>query len=229
MKKIINEYFLTHFTTNSFIVSELLLGLVLAAFTAWLLAMFYVRFGKSLSNKKAFARNLVPLAMVTMFVITVVKSSLALSLGLVGALSIIRFRTVIKEPEELIYLFLAIGIGLGCGSSAQFRAFTPLIYLVIFIALWLNNQGRQSTASQHFYLNISSTAPTEAKLDKITNLLQKNCTTVKLKRLDENQQAIELSFMIVFKTAESLPVVKTELLALSSNITVSCFDATRDN
>ena len=51
------------------------------------------------------------LSITTFLVISVVKSSLALSLGLVGALSVIRFRTPIKEPEELSYLFLAIGIG----------------------------------------------------------------------------------------------------------------------
>ena len=55
--------------------------------------------------------------MIVFFVILIVKSSLALSLGLVGALSIVRFRTPIKEPEELIYLFLAIAIGLGFGAG----------------------------------------------------------------------------------------------------------------
>ena len=47
----------------------------------------------------------------------IVKNSLALSLGLVGALSIVRFRAAIKEPEELIYLFLIIATGLGCGAG----------------------------------------------------------------------------------------------------------------
>ena len=46
----------------------------------------------------------------------IVKNSLALSLGLVGALSIVRFRAAIKEPEELVYLFLVIAAGLGCGA-----------------------------------------------------------------------------------------------------------------
>ena len=59
------------------------------------------------------------LAVTTMFIITVVKSSLALSLGLVGALSIVRFRAAIKEPEELTYLFFAISIGLGLGADQR--------------------------------------------------------------------------------------------------------------
>ena len=57
------------------------------------------------------------LGIATTIVITIVKSSLALSLGLVGALSIVRFRAAIKEPEELVYLFFIIGIGLANGAN----------------------------------------------------------------------------------------------------------------
>ena len=59
----------------------------------------------------------IPLAIITTLVITVIKFSLALSLGLVGALSIVRFRAAIKEPEELVYLFFIIGIGLANGAN----------------------------------------------------------------------------------------------------------------
>ena len=59
-----------------------------------------------LSNKEYFSDLFIPLSIITCLVITVIKFSLALSLGLVGALSIVRFRAAIKEPEELIYLFL---------------------------------------------------------------------------------------------------------------------------
>ena len=91
--------------------------LLLAALLSWVLARMYTRFGTSLSNRRNFARNFVLLTTTTMLIITIVKSSLALSLGLVGALSIVRFRAAIKEPEELMYLFLSIGIGLGLGAG----------------------------------------------------------------------------------------------------------------
>ena len=67
--------------------------------------------------------------MTIMVVITVVKSSLALSLGLVGALSIVRYRTAIKEPEELAYTFLTIAIGLGMGADQT--AVTAISFLLI--------------------------------------------------------------------------------------------------
>ena len=64
----------------------------------------------------------------TTIVITIVKSSLALSLGLVGALSIVRFRAAIKEPEELVYLFLIISTGLGCGAGQIKITFIGILF-----------------------------------------------------------------------------------------------------
>ena len=94
------------------------LNLLLAAVLAFLLGQAYMRFGQALSNRKIFARNFLILTLTTTLIISIIKSYVALSLGLVGALSIVRFRAAIKEPEELAYLFLAISIGLGLGAAA---------------------------------------------------------------------------------------------------------------
>jgi hypothetical protein len=66
----------------------------------------------------------------------IVKSSLALSLGLVGALSIVRFRAAIKEPEELVYLFLIIAIGLGCGANQLIITSVGIIFALILIMIY---------------------------------------------------------------------------------------------
>ena len=97
---------------NSFIVS-----LITAAALSLLVQFFYIKFSSTLSNRIHFSKNFVILGTTTCIIIMIVKNSLALSLGLVGALSIVRFRAAIKEPEELVYLFLIIAIGLGCGSG----------------------------------------------------------------------------------------------------------------
>ena len=92
--------------------SYLVLSLILSAFLAWSLGKLYVKYGTALSNRRRFASNFVLLSVTTTLIITVIKSSLALSLGLVGALSIVRFRSAIKEPEELVFIFFAISVGL---------------------------------------------------------------------------------------------------------------------
>ena len=77
------------------------LNIILSAILAISLSWVYAKYGHSLSNRKQFGKNFLLITMTTMVVISIVKSSLALSLGLVGALSIVRFRAAIKEPEEL--------------------------------------------------------------------------------------------------------------------------------
>ena len=74
------------------VVVDFVINLGLAALLAWVLSVVYARCGSSLSNRRMFGGNFVLLAMTTMLIISIVKSSLALSLGLVGALSIVRFR-----------------------------------------------------------------------------------------------------------------------------------------
>ena len=66
----------------------------------------------------------------------IVISSLALSLGLVGALSIVRFRAAIKEPEELVYLFFIIAIGLGCGANQLIITTVGILFALIFIVIY---------------------------------------------------------------------------------------------
>ena len=120
------DFGMKEFITNQSVevsLSSFAANLIFAAFLAYLLSLLYERFGQSLSNRKLFSKNLISLTMTTMLVISIVKSSLALSLGLVGALSIVRFRAAIKEPEELVYLFLAISIYLDEGSTPKTLAF----------------------------------------------------------------------------------------------------------
>ena len=92
-------------------ISNLLLSLAIGLLLSIAIRWHFVKFGSTLSNREEFAQVFPFILMTTILIITVVKSSIALSLGLVGALSIVRFRTPIKEPEELAYLFISIAAG----------------------------------------------------------------------------------------------------------------------
>ena len=94
-----------------------IISLIVASILSLLIQFFYIKFSSTLSNRIHFSKNFIVLGVTTAIIIMIVKNSLALSLGLVGALSIVRFRAAIKEPEELIYLFLIIATGLGCGAG----------------------------------------------------------------------------------------------------------------
>ena len=100
---------------------------IICIIISFIVRYFYIRYSNSVAGKLNLGNILPILSSIIFLVILVVKSSLALSLGLVGALSIVRFRTPIKEPEELIYLFLSIAIGLGC--AANYVLVTTLVTL----------------------------------------------------------------------------------------------------
>ena len=210
-------------TTEQVSVGIIVFNLFLSAVLSLILGWVYTKYGSALSNRKQFARNFLPITMTTMFIITIVKSSLALSLGLIGALSIIRFRTAIKEPEELSYLFLTIAIGMGIGAN---QAIITIITLLIITAITcLKNINQNNVESgQNLYLTISSPTQDGNELNTIIKVLQKHCTNVNLKRFDENSNLLEVSFLVGFENYSQLEVSKSELQGLNESIRVSFLD-----
>lgn len=199
---------------------------IICAVLAFLLSRMYVRYGNALSNRKAFSRNFMVLAITTMFIISVVKSSLALSLGLVGALSIVRFRSAIKEPEELTYLFLTIAIGLGCGAGLTIL--TIIAFAGFAVVIWIINRYQKSVESQNLYLTISSNDPVKVDLKQVVEILKKHCSGIKLKRSDEAATAMEASFFVEFEDFEKLEQAKNDLKTMHPAIAITFMDNTRD-
>ena len=158
-----------------------LLSFIFNLIFTWILASIlrfvYIRYGNTLSNRKLFGRNFIIIAMTTMLIITVVKSSLALSLGLVGALSIVRFRAAIKEPEELVFLFLIIAAGLGAGSGQIKITAVGVVFslFIIFVYSKLFNKSRLENIET---INISISKDDFIKDDQIEKMIDnlKNLT-----------------------------------------------------
>ncbi len=188
------------------------LNLALAAAFGFLLGLVYARFGRSLSNRRVFGRHFLPLALTTALVISIVKSSLALSLGLVGALSIVRFRAAIKEPEELVYLFLAIGVGLGLGAGQT--AATSLAFALILIVILLQSllRGRSDRPNLHLTVTSSASAPIGAA--RLQNLLAQCGVTAHITGLDEASESIEVAFRLAPVDTSRLEEFNRKLLEL---------------
>ncbi|MBN8697662.1 MAG: DUF4956 domain-containing protein [Bacteroidetes bacterium] len=207
-------------------IPSFIFSLVICAVLSYLLGKIYAKYGNSLSNRRSFARNFLLLALTTMFIITVVKSSLALSLGLVGALSIVRFRAAIKEPEELTYLFLNIAIGLGCGAGLSLLTIIAFIGFYVFIRF--SNRKQDELEEQSLYLNISSAGNGAVHIPAVVAVLEKNCNFLKLKRTDESPDRFELSFLIGLENIDALQKIKEEIRVLYPNAVVSLLDSSRD-
>ena len=205
---------------------EFIISLALTAITAYILKKVYVRFGQTLSNRSIFANTFVPMAMATMVVITIVKSSLALSLGLVGALSIVRFRAAIKEPEELVYLFICIAIGLGYGANQINVTIAGFLMTIIAIAL-IRKSAFKVEKSNVMYLTISKKSKTRLDIEKILEVLERNSFEVDLKRLDESPTANEVSFITSFQAKTQLLELREALFKLDNQLEVTFLDNTK--
>lgn len=195
------------------------LNLVLAAVMAFLVGQAYIRFGHALSNRRAFARNFLLLTLTTTLIISIVKSSLALSLGLVGALSIVRFRAAIKEPEELAYLFLAISIGLGLGADQTL--ITCAACAIILLIVGVQHFFRRTPAQPNLYLTVSSPGPDKVTAGQILEAFKDSGATASLKRLDETPDRLEASFLVDFEGVNQMEDFNRSLRELNGQVTVS--------
>jgi hypothetical protein len=172
-------------------------NILITVFLAYLLAYVYNKYGSTFSNRKQFSKNFILVSATTMLIITIVKSSLALSLGLVGALSIVRFRAAIKEPEELAFLFLCIAIGLGLGAAQ--REVTIIGFLIILAIIFFKYRFSPSKeANPNLYLNFQYAPEHKIKLENVQYILKENCSEMRLIRFDESENSCEFIYLVNF-------------------------------
>lgn len=171
---------------------NLIVGLILSLLVAW----YYEHYGQSLSNRRKFARLLPVLALTTALVISIVKSSLALSLGLVGALSIVRFRTAIKEPEELAFLFIAIAIGLGVGADQRWITAAGTIGILTYMLLRRLIAPR--TPPENLFLNIAvqENSNETALFSRLNECLLRHLDELDFRRLDTRDGILQVTYFV---------------------------------
>lgn len=200
-----------------------LLNLIVAGILAYVLRYVYIRYGQTLGNRERFANTFFLLATTTMIIITIVKSSLALSLGLVGALSIVRFRAAIKEPEELAYLFLAIAIGLGLGADQRLIVLGG--FSVIVAVIWVKRRWQKSAQVPNLVMSVQADqAPT--KTMDLVSALAAECDSVKLIRLDQGE-TYHASFLIALPAPEKVDALQGAIQRIVPNARLSYLDHDR--
>lgn len=168
------------------------LGLVLALVVRWL----YVNYSKTLSNKESLAHVFPMLTLITILIISVVKSSLALSLGLVGALSIVRFRSAIKEPEELVYLFLSLAIGLALGADQRMAAVAALGFIAAMIVV--REQLKPRKRSHNFMISFEGKGEDFLKggESEFLDLIKQATKRFDLRRIDVDEDVVQARVMV---------------------------------
>ena len=224
MNDLLNQFNLDSGEKFSFV--NYLINIVLCAILLYILSRVYVKFGRSLSNRYQLSKVLIIVGITTFIIISIVKSSLALSLGLVGALSIIRFRTAIKEPEELGYFFMAIAIGLGFGANQLLP--TVIGAIVLFLIIFLAGRGStKSMSSQNLLVSKSAMQGEDRSTiqKNIMDILANNSSRTELIRMNLNEDQLDYNFLVVLKDVNSINNITNNLTKLDSKMSITFIDS----
>ena len=200
-------------------------NIIVALILSLIVKYVYVKFSTTLSDKNEFSKNFVILGLTTCIVITIVKSSLALSLGLVGALSIVRFRAAIKEPEELVFLFLIIAIGLGSGAGQTYIVTIGVgISLILIIIFYYFQTNKKSKDNSFLNLSISMNASLKKReVDELIKTIEKQVQFLEISSLNQSKNDFNLNIFFQLDNKVTISLFNDKILKKfpNSNIIIS--------
>lgn len=220
---------INNYETNLFLT---VISFFLCLFFALYIRVFFLKYSKTVSSKNQVAQALPLITLITFFIIVTIKSSLALSLGLIGALSIVRFRAPIKEPEELAFIFMSVAVGIGFGSGKIFISTSILAMILIFMHIYYH---KKTSDNIDFNLSIEFDKEEilqrfkkfELFLEKVENDLKKETLSANFLKMDIAEKAnskdsqlynkSQIYYRISFASDKNLKNLSTEL----SNINIS--------
>lgn len=198
---IFKKSFLEGFTGGDISTGRIAATLAVTALIALYIFVIYRVVTRKTFYSKTFNISLVALAVVTSAIILAMQSNLVISLGMVGALSIIRFRTAIKDPMDLVFLFWSISIGIICGAGLyEIALLTSLLVTVGIIGLDL---VPTSKAPMMLVVNATELDAEEA----IVNAAKAAGKLCKVK--SRNYSAGHLDMIIEVRVANEAELVKT--------------------
>ena len=195
---IIKNRFLEEFTAIT--ITDALVAIALAfALSVFIVYVYRMTYG-GVSYSKSFAKCLIMLSMVTAVVILVISSNVVLSLGMVGALSIVRFRTAVKDPMDLAFLFWSISVGIICGAGLAQVAI--ILSVVITVGILVLDQMPVAKAPMILVVNADDLDAEEAIVAAAKQYVKH------LQVKSRNMTDVSLDLVMELRTAEGSALVR---------------------
>jgi len=175
--------------------------IVVALFVSFAISLFiffvYTKTFKGVMHSSSFAISLIAMNLITTLIILAVSSNLIASLGMVGALSIVRFRTVVKEPLDLVYLFWAISIGIVVGVGLIPLAIIGSVVIGIILFVFVNRKTNDTP-----YILVISCSGDEAEARSYA-LLKDQTRKHVVKAKTVSREGVELTIEVRLKESSS--------------------------
>ena len=211
-----NDIFKSSFLENvsEFSILDTLIGLAVALVIGLFIFIIYKKTLTGVLYSSGFALSLVGLSLVTTLVIMAVTSNVVLSLGMVGALSIVRFRTAIKEPVEIVFLFWSLAVGIVIGAGMIPLAVIGSAIIGVILLLFANRKIHNDP-----YILVTNCTDENAE-NAVMDILGKEAEHCVVKSKTVTTSGIELTAELRTKTASTafvnaiaqLPGVETATL-----------------
>ena len=210
----LSDYFLSQF--ENLTPWKIIIGLIMGCIVGLVIAFVYKRCYRGVLYSPTFALTLMMLTLITTPVVMCIKSDIALSMGMVGALSIVRFRTAIKEPMDIAFLFWAIAAGIVLAAGMIPLAIVGSIIIGLLLILFCNRKS-----SQKPYIAVISCENGAAE-EKVAAYLKANTDKTVVKSKSAQKGNIELSYEVTLKKDDTDFITKlSEMDGVSSAVLVS--------
>ncbi len=205
-------------------VDEIIGNTLLALICGVLVALVYRFTYKGPSYSTTFVNSLVLLAMITAIVIMVIGNNLARAFGLVGAMSIIRFRTAVKETQDIVFVFFSLAIGMAAGAGLHVVAVTGTVLIgAVFMALSKINFG--APRRKEYLLQFTMHSPNDEGDAAYLPILKQYCKQNKLINMKStgDGEMLELSFYVSLKDPATSKELVQQLRTLEGIERVNLF------
>lgn len=215
-----NDIFKSSFLENitEFSAADTLIAMAAALVIGLFIFVVYKKTFNSVMYSTGFAMTLVGMTMVTTLVILAVTSNVVLSLGMVGALSIVRFRAAIKEPMEIVYLFWAVAAGIVIGAGMLPLAVIGSAIIGVILILFANKKVHDNP-----YLLILNCQNENAE-NAAVSLMKEDVKKYAVKSKTVNAQGIEFTAEIRMKDGETAFVNRLNEIAGVENATLVSYN-----
>ena len=200
LRELLERSLLEGYATTDLHIGTMFLCIGITAAMALYIFFVYRMLNKNSFYNRSFALSLVELAVITAAIILTIQSNIVVSLGMVGALSIVRFRTAIKDPMDLVCLFWSISVGIICGAG--FAMIAVIASIALTILLVARNLGHAERKSQVLVVDADEDIE-EAVLDAV----KASCTAWKIRARNVSQGDVNLAIEVRVKEPQTL--VKT--------------------
>ncbi len=195
-KKELLNYLLS--SNSSITTKEILISLCCALIFSMIMYLVYKKTYIGVVYSKNFNLTLVLVAIITTIIMQVIGNNLALSLGMVGSLSIIRFRTAIKEPRDIAFVFWAICIGLSCGAQMYEVVFWGSLVIVFVLFVFSKDVYTKSC-----YLLVTKNSNIESGVDvKVQNIVKACAKRFKVRMDNTTGHSREVTYEIWIKESK---------------------------